>query len=369
MDERVTAQAAQRSNALPVKSTAEIAIDGLIAAGIDTLYCLPGVQNDPFFDALWHRQSALKPIQSRHEQGAAYMATGAALATGKPQACCLVPGIGFLNGATAFATTYSTGAGDDPDLADCRWPRSAAAMARCTGGRPGVMRTITSRRINSAFEPQATGSAKQLVSGRRGRSGSRCRPTSGPTAPTAGLPEVEPRAAGRLAADQRRPRCWQKPSVCHCRRRRAGCVERVRELGERLRAPVCIPHGARMMDARHPLAAPGALRTSNGVQPTWCWRSAADGGAVPQLGSARTDGDRIDIDAEEMARIERPTLGIVGDARANVAALLEVLKPVGPRAVNADRGPGKLAAQVRGRCPTNWWVKARGAAGNVLVEG
>ena len=36
MDERVTAQAAQRSNALPVKSTADIAIDGMIAAGIDT---------------------------------------------------------------------------------------------------------------------------------------------------------------------------------------------------------------------------------------------------------------------------------------------------------------------------------------------
>ena len=51
MDERVTAQAAQRSSNLPVKSTADIAIDGMIAAGIDTLYCLPGVQNDPFFDA------------------------------------------------------------------------------------------------------------------------------------------------------------------------------------------------------------------------------------------------------------------------------------------------------------------------------
>src|SRR5207302_8420012 len=102
--------AAQRSTALPVKSTADIAIDGMIAAGIDTLFCLPGVQNDPFFDALWHRQSALKPIHSRHEQGAAYMAMGAALATGKPQACCLVPGVGFLNAAAALATAYSTNA-------------------------------------------------------------------------------------------------------------------------------------------------------------------------------------------------------------------------------------------------------------------
>ena len=102
----VTAQSSQRANTLPPRSTAEIVVDSLVGAGVDTLYCLPGVQNDPFFDVLWHRQKELKPIHARHEQGAAYMALGAALATGKPQACCLVTGVAFLNGATAFATAY-----------------------------------------------------------------------------------------------------------------------------------------------------------------------------------------------------------------------------------------------------------------------
>src|SRR5437868_5850572 len=110
MNKRESAEASGRTNVLPSKSTAEVVVDSIIAAGIDTLYCLPGVQNDPLFDVLWHNQSKLRVIHSRHEQGAAYMAMGAALSTGKPQACCLVPGVGFLNAAAALATAYSTNA-------------------------------------------------------------------------------------------------------------------------------------------------------------------------------------------------------------------------------------------------------------------
>ena len=79
-------------------NVAELAVESLIANGIDTLYCVPGVQNDPFFNALYDHTDRLRPLQARHEQGAAYMALGAALATGRPQAFCLVPGPGFLNG-------------------------------------------------------------------------------------------------------------------------------------------------------------------------------------------------------------------------------------------------------------------------------
>ena len=91
-------------------NVAELTIETLIANGIDQLYCLPGVQNDHFFYALYDRTDALKPIQSRHEQGAAYMAMGAALATGKMQAFCVVPGPGFLNAAAALSTAYAVNA-------------------------------------------------------------------------------------------------------------------------------------------------------------------------------------------------------------------------------------------------------------------
>ena len=92
------------------KTVASLVVDSLIANGIETLYCVPGVQNDPFFDALYDRQEKLNPLHTRHEQGAAYMALGAALATGKPQALCLVPGPGFLNGCAALCTAYALNA-------------------------------------------------------------------------------------------------------------------------------------------------------------------------------------------------------------------------------------------------------------------
>ena len=89
---------------------ADLVAEMLIANGIDQLYCLPGIQNDGFFDALFDRTDWITPIQTRHEQGAAYMATGAALATGHPQAFCVVPGPGFLNATAALATAYAVNA-------------------------------------------------------------------------------------------------------------------------------------------------------------------------------------------------------------------------------------------------------------------
>src|SRR5204863_1663815 len=52
----------------------------------------------------------LSIVRTRHEQGAAYMALGASLATGKPAAYSVVPGPGFLNSTAALCTAYSTGA-------------------------------------------------------------------------------------------------------------------------------------------------------------------------------------------------------------------------------------------------------------------
>jgi acetolactate synthase I/II/III large subunit len=80
---------------------------GLLAAGIDALYCLPGVQNDDFYNVLVDFPE-LRPFVTRHEQGAAYMAAGAAQATGRPQAYCTVPGQGVLNAAAGHSTALAT---------------------------------------------------------------------------------------------------------------------------------------------------------------------------------------------------------------------------------------------------------------------
>ncbi len=91
-------------------TTAEATVAALLAHGIDTLYALPGVHNDHLFDALAKAADRIRTLHTRHEQGAAYMALGAALATGKPQAYAVVPGPGLLNSAAALLTAFGMNA-------------------------------------------------------------------------------------------------------------------------------------------------------------------------------------------------------------------------------------------------------------------
>jgi len=91
-------------------TTAEAALGALLAHGLDAIYVLPGIHNDDFFDALASNAAKIRTVHTRHEQGAAYMALGAALATGKPQAYCVVPGPGLLNSAAALLTAYGMNA-------------------------------------------------------------------------------------------------------------------------------------------------------------------------------------------------------------------------------------------------------------------
>src|SRR5437764_8330521 len=95
---------------MPQMTTAEAIVAGLIAHGLDTIYALPGVHNDHLFDALFKAADRIRTVHTRHEQGAAYMALGAALATGKPQVYAVVPGPGLLNASAALLTAYGMNA-------------------------------------------------------------------------------------------------------------------------------------------------------------------------------------------------------------------------------------------------------------------
>ena len=186
------------------RTTAKILIERLIAHGIDTLYCLPGVQNDPFFDALYDETNRLRPIHTRHEQGAAYLALGAAMATGKPAAYCVVPGPGFLNTTAALSQAYGNNA---PVLADLR---------------PGAARLCQSRHRLSARHSRSArhhAAADQMV-------GSHPRAARGRGPHRRGLPADAGRAAAaggarmparRVGQGDERWRCRACPR--RCRRR------------------------------------------------------------------------------------------------------------------------------------------------------
>ncbi len=81
----------------------EAMVRAAVANGIDTIFGIPGAQIYPLFDAIY-RLPEVDAIISRHEQGAAYMAFGAAQATGRPAAFAVVPGPGVLNTTAALCT-------------------------------------------------------------------------------------------------------------------------------------------------------------------------------------------------------------------------------------------------------------------------
>lgn len=82
----------------------------LIKEGVDTVFGLPGVQNDWLYNAFFDYKDEIKVIHTRHEQGAGYMALGYNLASGKVGVSNIVPGPGFLNSSAALATAWGLNA-------------------------------------------------------------------------------------------------------------------------------------------------------------------------------------------------------------------------------------------------------------------
>ena len=91
-------------------TTAEAIVRTLVSHGTDTVFGLPGVQNDALYNAFYDHRDRIRVIHTRHEQGAAYMALGYALSTDRPGVYNVVPGPGFLNSTAALCTAYATNA-------------------------------------------------------------------------------------------------------------------------------------------------------------------------------------------------------------------------------------------------------------------
>lgn len=321
------------------RSTAEAILGGLELNGIDRLFCLPGVQNDPFFDALFDHTDRIQVVHSRHEQGAAYMALGAALATGRPSAYSVVPGPGFLNTATALATAQSCGAqvlalvGQLPSAYIGRGygllhevPDQFGMLANLTKWAGSIRAPIQAPSlVDEAF--------RRLRNGRPGPVGLEC-PADvwAETAPMA-LPEQpakrEPlpidddavQAAAKLLGKAKRPLIVVGGGA-------QDASAEVTALAELLQAPVvAFRMGRGVVDDRNPFSV--TLPIGHHL-----WK---DADVVIGIGTRLqthqvtfgVDADlkiiRIDIDPEEIGRIHRPDVSIVGYAEDAVPALLNSL--------------------------------------------
>jgi acetolactate synthase-1/2/3 large subunit len=315
---------------MPLMSGGDAVVRSILGQGVSTIYCLPGVQSDHLFNAMFDAGDALTVVHTRHEQGAAYMALGAALATGKPAVYSVVPGPGFLNSTAALATAYSTGAkvlaliGQIPSRAIDR----GHGLLHEIPNQIGILRTLTKwadRVTTPQAAPAMVGRAFQLL-----QSG-RPRPVGIEVPPDVLAAKAEVNLTVQFAAEPEPPldddaiaRAAQllakaEQPVIFIGGGANDAAAEVRALAERLTAPVvAYRRGKGVLDERHPLSHVfvGGHRL---------WRDAdvvlAVGTRLQLPISAWGVDDKLtiikaDIDPAEMDRLRKPEIGLVGDAAA-----------------------------------------------------
>src|SRR4029077_10318844 len=314
-------------------------VEMLCRHGIDTLFALPGVQNDALFVALYDAGDKIRVIHPRHEQAAAYMAFGYSRASGKVGAYAVVPGPGVLNTTAALATAYATNSpvlcisGQIPSNLIGRGfgllheiPDQLSILKGLTKWAARISHpSETGKLVNEAF--------RQLADGRP-------RPVAlempldvmaMTTALDLPAPEVAPpppapdpdaidKAAALLSTAQ-------APLIYVG----SGAMEaggEILALAERLQAPVVTYTGGKgVVSDRHYLA-------QNLLAGHELWKTAdvvlAIGTRLNQPQTRwGTDAElkliRVDLDPVEITRIVRPAIGIVADARDTAAALLRAV--------------------------------------------
>ena len=296
---------------MPLMSGGDAVVRSLIAHGIENLYCLPGVQSDHLFNALFDAGEGIRAVHTRHEQGAAYMALGAALATGRPAA--------YSTGAKLLALI-----GQIPS----RQIGKGLGYLHEIPDQLGILRTLT-KWADRAESPQAVPGLvarafQQLHSGRPRPVGLEVPPdmlaakaevdlaAPLPPEPAAALDEDAIAQAAAMLAAAECPLIFVGGGALDA-------SSEVQALAERLTAPVVgFRRGKGVLDNRHMLSLP-----LPGGHALWAKADvvlAVGTRMFLPLSAWGTDDKlkiiRIDIDPDEFARMRVPVTGLAGDAAA-----------------------------------------------------
>lgn len=85
------------------KNGADLFVESLVDAGVDTLFGYPGGAVLPIYDALYRAEKSPEHVLTRHEQGAIHAAEGYARVLGKPGVVLATSGPGATNLITGIA--------------------------------------------------------------------------------------------------------------------------------------------------------------------------------------------------------------------------------------------------------------------------
>jgi len=251
---------------------ARILVECLIERGADTVFGYPGGTILNVYDELFKCSDRIRHVLTAHEQGAAHAAdgyarstgrTGVVLATSGPGATNLVTGIAaaFMDSTPLVAITCNVpnhilgkDSFQEVDIAGVTMPitkhnyivkdvRDLAGVVRqafdiARAGRPGPVLVDMTKDVTSAqaeWIPETEGGPSSID------------PRFGAKRPKR-APDSEIQAAAAMIAESRMPFIYAGGGVIS-----AGASDALRELAERLRAPVAISlmgHGA--FPSRHP---------------------------------------------------------------------------------------------------------------------
>lgn len=340
-------------------------VELLEARGVDMVFGIPGVHTIELYRGL--AASTIRHVTPRHEQAAGFMADGYARATGKPGVAFLITGPGITNAITALAQARA----DSVPVLAISGVNARATLGRglgCLHELPDQRATMASVCLSSERieHPRDLGPALDrafalFASGRPGpvhieipidvmvlpavEATTGAASSAGPPRPDAGVVE----RAAALLSRAKRPAILVGGGA-------KGAAALIREIAERLDAPVVMTANGRGLLHAHPLgvAASPSLKAVRAL--------LADSDAVLAIGTefGPTDYDmyvvggfpalkglvRIDVDAAQIAR-HACEIGIVADARAAVEALVAALGE-GPHRAAPGEGAARAGAARNG---------------------
>lgn len=323
----------------------EAIVKSLLQHDVSTLFALPGVQNDYFFNALYDANAdasgkKIRVIHPRHEQGAAYMALGYALSTGDVGAYSVVPGPGLLNTFSALATAYSLNARVlclTGQIASTRIGQGLGELHEIPD-QYGMLQSLTkwATRINAPSEaPEAISQAfKELYSGRPRPVGIECPPDVLAKSAEVDLRPIEHEErwplvdtdavekAAEILAKAKHPMIFVGSGA-------VDSAETVRQLAEALQAPVVANASGHGIVSSHSYL---SMRQLSAYQ-YWAKTDAvlAIGSRMQRtLNGWGTDENlqfiRIDIDPAEHVRGHRPDVSIMARSEDTLPVLIEALR-------------------------------------------
>lgn len=322
-------------------SGGEAVVAALAAHGVDTVFGIPGTHNLEIYRHL--SGQGIRHVSPRHEQGAGYAADGYARTTGRPGVVITTSGPGLLNVATAIGQAYSDSIPVlvvSPAL-PLRHPGRGNGILHETRDQRAVLASVAadSIRATSVVEiPVALAQAFAVMTSGRPRPVHLEVPfdvlaESAPVVVLAPVPHAVAvarqddltAAAERLAA-ARSPVIIAGGGARHA-------AEEVRRLAERLGAPVVTTtNGKGVLPEDHPLSvgagvhhpavadllteADVVVAIGTELAPSDLWN-----GPLPIAGKVV----RFDIDPVGAVTNVAPMVTVVGDAAANLIAVLDQL--------------------------------------------